>query len=78
MDTGAVRNVGGPGGFAFFFSLTVILALVSGVGKQLAAFVGVDVVVDCLFRDACSFFGQYTYNLGRRPLFFSNPPFYTP
>lgn len=72
MDTGAVRNVGGPGRFAFFFSLTVILALVSGIGKQPFAAVGMYMVVDCLFGDACPFFCQSPDNLRRRPLLFRN------
>lgn len=56
----------------------VILALVFGIGKQLVALVGVDVVIDCMFIDVCTFFSPDADNLGRRPLFFRKQLFYAP
>ena len=65
MDTGAVRDISSLGRFALFFRLFVILPFVSGIGKQLAAFVSMYVIVDSLFRDACPFLGQSAGNLRR-------------
>ena len=61
-----------------FFGLTVILAPVSGIGKQPSAPVGMYVVVYCLSGDMCPFFGQSADNLRRRPLLFRDPLFSAP
>lgn len=78
MDACAVWYICSPGGFAFLFRLAVILTFVSGIGKQLAAPVCVDVVVDGLSGNVCSFFGQSADNLRRRPLLILNPLLYAP
>lgn len=78
VDACAVWDIGGLGRFVLFFRLSVILPFVSGIGKQLAAFVSMYVIVDDLFRYVYPFFGQSADNLRRRPLHILNPLFYAP
>ena len=48
MDAGSIENICGFGRFVSILILAVVFSFVSGIGKQFPAFIGMDVVVDCL------------------------------